>query len=65
MHQSSFRTNHSIDVCLDQLINFALTVMNKQMHAGMIVDLQKAFETLDHGVLFEKNEILWFPDMFN
>ena len=55
MYQSGFRTNHSTDLCLAQLIDFVATGMDKQMHTGMIlVDLQKAFDTLDHGVLLEK-----------
>ena len=54
-YQSGFRTNHSTDLCLAQLIDFVATGMDKQMHTGMIlVDLQKAFDTLDHGVLLEK-----------
>ena len=40
MYQSGFRTNHST------------TGLDKQIHTGMmLVDLQKAFDTLDHGVL--------------
>ena len=49
--------NHSTDFCLAQLIDFVATGMDKQMHNGMIlVDLQKAFDTLDHGVLIEKKK---------
>ena len=49
------RTNHSSELCLAQLIDFVATVMDKQMYTGMIlVDLQKAFDILDHGVLLEK-----------
>ena len=34
-----------------------LTVMDKQMHTGMIsADLQTAFDTLDHGVLLKKKK---------
>ena len=41
MYQSGFRTNHSTDLCLAQLIDFVATGMGKQMHTGMIlVDLQ-------------------------
>ena len=45
MYQSVFRTNHSTDLCLAQLIDFVATGMDKQMHTGMIlIDLQKAFD---------------------
>ena len=55
MYQSGFRTNHSTDLYQAQLIDFVATGVDKQMHTGMIlVDLQKAFNTLDHGVLLEK-----------
>ena len=55
MYQSDFRTNHSTDLCLDQLTDFVATGVDKQMHTGMIlIDLQKAFDTLDRRVLFEK-----------
>ena len=61
MYQSGFRTNHSTDLCLAQLIDFVATGMDKQMHTGMIlVDLQKAFDTLDHGVLLEKIKYFGF-----
>ena len=48
MYQLGFRTNHSSDYCLAQLTDFVLTAMDKQMHTGMIADLQKAFDTLGH-----------------
>ena len=58
--------NRSTDLCLAQLIDFVATGMDKQMHTGMIlVDLQKAFDTLDHRVLLVKNEIFWFPGICN
>ena len=49
----SLRTNHSTNFCVAQLIDFILTGMDKQMRTGMIIG-QKAFDTLDHGVLHEK-----------
>ena len=55
MYQSGSRTSHSTDFCLIQSIDLILTGMDKQMHACiMLVDLQKAFDTLVHGVLLEK-----------
>ena len=61
MYQSGFRTNHSTDLCLAQLTDFVSTDMDKPMHTGMIlVDLQKAFDTLEHGVLLEKMKYLSF-----
>ena len=61
MYQSGFRTNHSTDLCLAQLIDFVATGMDKQMHTCVIlVDLQKAFDTLDHGVLLEKMKYFGF-----
>ena len=51
MFQSGFRMKHSTSFCPAQLIDFILTGMNKQMQIDMIiVDLQKAFDTLDHVV---------------
>ena len=61
MYQSVFRKNHSTDLCLAQLIDFVATGMDKQMHTGMIlVDLQKSFDTLDHGFLLEKMKYFSF-----
>ena len=43
------------------MIDFVATGMDKQMHIGMIlVDLQKAFDTLDHGVLLGKMKYFGF-----
>ena len=53
--------DHSTDPCLDQLIDFASNGIDKQVDTGMIlVDLQKAFDTLDHGVLLEKMRYFGF-----
>ena len=59
MYQSRFRTSHSTNFCLTQLTDLISTGMDKQMHPGMIlVDLQKAFDTLDHRVLLERMKYL-------
>ena len=61
MYQSGYRTNHSTDFCLAQLTDFVLAGMDKQIHTGMIlVDLQKAFDTLNHRVLLEKMKYFGF-----
>ena len=60
MYESDFRTIHSTDVCLSQLIDFVLTGMDKQMHTSILVDLQKAYDTLNLGVLLEKLKYLGF-----
>ena len=40
--------------------------MDNQLHTSMIlVDLQKTFDALDHGVRREKNEMFEFPDIYN
>ena len=61
MYQSGLTRTSLIDFCLAQLIDFVLTGMDKQMHAGMIlVDLQKAFDTLGHGDFLEKMKYIGF-----
>ena len=61
MYQSDFRTNHSTDLCLAQLTDFVATGMDKKMDTSMIlIDLQKAFDTLGHGVLLEKMKYFGF-----
>ena len=51
-YQSGFRAIFSADSCLVQLTNFILRGMDKGFHTGMIlIDLQKAFDILDHTVL--------------
>ena len=63
MYQSGFRTTHSTDLCLAQLIDFVATGMGKQRHSGMIsVDLQKAFDTLNHGFLLGKMKYFGFQE---
>ena len=51
MYQSGLRTNHSTELCLAQLTDFVATGMDKQIPSSMIlVDPQKAFDTLEHAV---------------
>ena len=54
-HQSGFRANHSTDTCLSQLTNMIINGVEKGKHTGMIlIDLQKAFDTLNHEILLGK-----------
>ena len=59
---SGFRINHSIDFFfLAQLIDFVLIGIDKQMHTGIIlVDHQRAFDFLSHGVLLKKMKYFGF-----
>ena len=61
MYHSGFRTNRSTEFFLALLKDFLLTGMDRQMHTSMILlDLQKAFDTLDHGALLEKMDFFGF-----
>ena len=54
-YQSGFGANFSTDYCFVQLTNFILRGMDKGLQTGMIlVDLQKAFDTLYHTVRLKK-----------
>ena len=55
IYQSGFRTNHSTDRCLSRLTGMISNGSDNEKHNGMIlIDLQKAFETLDCKTLLEK-----------
>ena len=52
-----------MDSRLEQLTDFILKGMDKGSHTGMIlVDLQKAFDTLNHTVLLQKMECISFKE---
>ncbi len=59
--QSGFRRNHSTDSCLSYLTDKILKGFDSGLLTGMIlIDLQKAFDTIDHEILFEKMVYLQF-----
>ena len=67
--QSGFRTNFSTDSCLSYLHDKILKGFDCGKYTGMIlIDLQKAFDTIDHEILLNKlvylglsNEVVnWF-----
>ena len=64
-YQSGFRKNHSIDLCLMFLHEKILKGFDKGLMNGMIlIDLQKAFDTIDHDILSKKNECYSFLKLY-
>ena len=62
-YQSGFRKNHSTNTCLSHICNKILEGFDKGMVTGMIlIDLQKAFDTIDHKILLEKMKFFGFAD---
>ena len=66
-HQSGFRKKHSTDTCLINLLDYLRTNISEGKYVGMVMlDLQKAFDTVDHNILCEKlrqmgvGSIEWF-----
>ena len=62
-YQSGFRTKHSTDTCLSLLNDKILSGIDNAMLTGMIlIDLQKAFDTIDHEIFFSKMVHLGFSE---
>ena len=68
-YQSGFQKKHSTDFCLSYLNDKILKGFDKGLMTGMIlIDLQKAFDTIYHDVLmqklyaigFSKQTVNWF-----
>ena len=67
--QSRFRKHFTTELCFSYLNNKIATGFESSLHTGVIIiDLQKAFDTINHEILinkmkflrFFKNVILWF-----
>ena len=57
--QSGFRQKYSTDTCLIHLLDYLRTNNSKGLYTGMIMlDLQKAFDTVDHNILCNKLKVM-------
>ena len=62
-YQSGFKAKHSTDLCLSYLNDKILKGFDNGLFTGMIlIDLQKAFDTIDHNILLEKLKAIGFCD---
>ena len=62
-YQSGFRKHYSTDTCLSCLTDRVRNGFEKGSLTGMIlIDLQKAFDTIDHKILTEKMSCLGFAE---
>ena len=54
-YQSGFRGSYSTDTCLIHLLDYIKGNTAKGLYTGMIMlDLQKAFDTVDHSILCKR-----------
>ena len=59
--QSGFRSHHSTDFCLSYLTNKIMTGFDSGLLTGMVlIDLQKAFDTIDHDIVLIKMKYIGF-----
>lgn len=62
--QSGFRKSHSTDTCLLYLTDYIRKEVDKGNFCGMVMlDLQKAFDTVDHRILLSKLSAIGFNDI--
>ena len=62
-YQSGFRKHYSTDTCLSYLTDRLRNGFEKGLLTGMIlIDLQKAFDTIDHSILLEKMKCISFSE---
>ena len=62
-YQSGFRKKYSTESCLSYLTDKISKGFDSGLYTGMIlIDLQKAFDTIDHKLLLEKMSFLGFSE---
>ena len=53
-NQSGNKQWHSTETALLKITDVILKAMNKQLTAVVLLDMSKAFDSLDHGILISK-----------
>jgi len=63
VNQSGFRPKHSTESCLTHLCDRIIDGCDSGCHTGMIlIDLQKAFDTINHDILLDKMKFMRFSE---